>query len=301
MSYNIVFLLDSILGPHRQFAKSEHYYFCPFCNHHNPKLAININKREWHCWKCNARGRSLVYLLQKLHASKTDIQEMKELAGEYSATPETEHIILSLPTEFIPLWERSNDFEYKRAKRYLTDRNISELECLKYQLGFCSQGSYAHRIIVPSYDERGLLNFFVARDYFGTSSLKYMNPKVSKNVIGFESQINWDYPIILVEGVFDAMAIKRNAIPLLGTYVPKKLKEQILKRTNKEIYLALDKDAFKKTLIIAEKFMKEGLTVYLVNLADKDPSKIGYEQMHTLLQQTSPLTFRTLVQLRLSS
>jgi DNA primase len=305
MSYNIVFLLDSVLGPHKQFAKSEHYYFCPFCNHYNPKLAVNINKRAWHCWKCNIKGKSLVGLLRKLHASREDIAEMEKLVGEYVvSTPNKrpDETLIKLPDEFVPLWEVSTDFECAAAKRYLRRRNILEAEIYRYQIGFCSVGPYAHRIIIPNYDERGLLNYFVARDYFETSSSKYLNPSVSKNVVGFENQINWSYPIILVEGVFDAMAIKRNAIPLLGSpeFIPKKLQEQIIKRTNKEIYLALDKDALKKTLKFAEKFMKEGLTVYLVKLPIADPSSIGFEQMHKLIQQTSPLTFKDLVQLRLS-
>ncbi len=34
--------------------------------------------------------------------------------------------------------------------------------------------------------------------------------------IPFEIFINWNSPIIRCEGMFDAISIKRNAIPLLG-------------------------------------------------------------------------------------
>lgn len=300
--YNIVFLLDSILGPHRRFANTEHYYFCPFCNHYNPKLAVNINKRAWHCWKCNARGSSLVGLLRKLNASREDITEMEQLVGE-RVSPTTampEEKLTALPVEFIPLWEPSSDFYTTAALKYLRSRNISTDDIAKYQLGFCSSGKYQHRIIIPSYDARGLLNYFVARDFFNTGALKYLNPPVSKNFIGFENQINWDYPILLVEGVFDAMAIKRNAIPLMGVHIPKKLKERIIKRQDKNIYLVLDKDALKFTIKYAEKFMKDGFTVYLVDLSGKDPSSLGFEKTQRLIQQATPLTFKQLVQLRLT-
>ena len=37
---------------------------------------------------------------------------------------------------------------------------------------------------------------------FDEEKFKYKNP-ISKNVIMFENQINWNEPITLVEGVFD--------------------------------------------------------------------------------------------------
>ena len=41
---------------------------------------------------------------------------------------------------------------------------------------------YDNRIIIPSYDSDGKLNYFVGRD-IDNSKLKYKNPPVSKDVI----------------------------------------------------------------------------------------------------------------------
>jgi DNA primase len=299
--FEITNILDSILGPHKRYAKGELYYFCPFCNHHNPKLAININKGKWHCWTCSVSGNKLLFLLRKLNASKDDINEVCRLLNEYiPPTDIPSEDALCLPKEFQPLWEPSKLNEYRLAKLYISSRGISEDDILRYQLGYCLSGRYARRIIVPSFDESGTLNYFIGRDYREAPGLKYLNPLVSKNVVCFDYHINWNYPVILTEGMFDAMAIKRNAVPLLGTFVPKKLREKIIKQTTREIYLALDSDAKKKMLDIAEGFLREGFQVFIVNLPEKDPSVIGFAQMQRLIANATPLTFYELIQLRLS-
>ena len=50
-------------------------------------------------------------------------------------------------------------------------------------------------------------------------------------------------PLVLCEGVFDAIAIRRNAVPLLGKFVPRKLLKMMIKNKVKEVYVALDDDA----------------------------------------------------------
>ena len=61
----------------------------------------------------------------------------------------------------------------------------------------------------------------------------------------FENQINWNEPITLVEGVFDAMAVKRNAIPLLGKFVPKTLNDTIYIHELRFYKIKSAKDAMK--------------------------------------------------------
>ncbi|MEW3852040.1 hypothetical protein QOZ73_32900, partial [Pseudomonas aeruginosa] len=87
---------------------------------------------------------------------------------------------------------------------------------LRYNIGYCCDGSFKNRIIIPSYDKNGDLNFFSARDFLNTSSYKYLFPKWSKDIVGNELFINWSEPITLVEGSFDALSIRNNVIPLFG-------------------------------------------------------------------------------------
>lgn len=60
--------------------------------------------------------------------------------------------------------------------------------------------------------------------------MKYKNPPAPKDTVIFDLYINWNMPVILCEGVFDAIAIKRNAIPLLG----KTVQDALLQKNDKQ-------------------------------------------------------------------
>jgi DNA primase len=145
-------------------------------------------------------------------------------------------------------------------------------------------------VVIPSYNNEGKLNYYVARNFNPNSKVKYKNPALSKNIIPFELYINWSSPLILCEGMFDAMAIKRNAIPLLGKHIQDSLMKKIVTSTVKQVYIALDKDAMKDALRFAELLINEGKEVYLVDLDEKDPSEMGFTHFTNLIQNTQPLT-----------
>jgi hypothetical protein len=74
---------------------------------------------------------------------------------------------------------------------------------------------------------------------------------------------------------------------------------KIINSTVQKIYIALDKDAIKQALNFCETLMNEGKEVYLVDLADKDPSEMGFEKFTNLIQNTLPLTFSNLLEKKL--
>jgi 5S rRNA maturation endonuclease (ribonuclease M5) len=130
--------------------------------------------------------------------------------------------------------------------------------------------------------------------------MKYKNPPVSKDVIGFDLFINWDEPIVLCEGSFDAMAIRRNAIPLFGKTIPKKLKMKIYEKKVKQIYILLDSDAIKDSLKITDDLMRNGIDVYFVNLKEEDPSDMGFKKIINLIKQTKQTSFYDLMRMKLN-
>jgi hypothetical protein len=75
--------------------------------------------------------------------------------------------------------------------------------------------------------------------------------------------------------------------------------KKIINSTVEKIYIALDKDAIKQSLNFCEKLMNEGKEVYLVDLADKDPSDMGFVKFTNLIQNTLPLTFSNLLEKKL--
>jgi DNA primase len=304
----LIQLLEKTLGTGRATSKGNYAFHCPFCNHQKRKLEINISSehKEYHCWTCNTSGKKLITLFKKLNQSRETITELftiLNISVYYTDKTSSETAVVQsvrLPNEYRPLYRNYNSIEQKNALKYLLrDRQLSMSEIIKYNLGYCETGQYSKMIIVPSYDIHGGLNYFVGRSYYKTDGYKHKNPDTPKNIIGFELFINWNLPIVLVEGSFDAMAVRRNAIPLFGKTISEQLRMRIIERHVKDIYICLDKDAQVQALEHAEEFMNNGINVYFVNLQEKDPSEIGFETMCKVIADTKPLTFLDLIQYKL--
>tara|TARA_Y100001963_G_scaffold143489_1_gene214448 strand:+ start:445 stop:1371 length:927 start_codon:yes stop_codon:yes gene_type:complete len=292
--YSIIALLETILGKGKLNSNDNIAYHCPFCHHNKKKLEINIVSQYWHCWVCNAAGRKLTILFRKLNVQREKIAKLVKLLDDVEYRPNkttTDTPVLQLPEGYRPLWKLDDiSPEFRNAIYYLKKRNIGIHDVLKYRIGYCRKGPYSGKIIIPSYDANGSLNYFVARAYYEEDKFKHKNPPTSKDIIGFELHINWSIPIILVEGAFDAIAIKRNAIPLFGKTISNTLKKRIVEKGVKKIYICLDKDARKQALDTAEYFMNNGVDVYFVNLTSKDPSELGFEDSIEILNNTEKMS-----------
>ena len=287
----VINVLDGALGVGTSMKGNEQVHHCPFCHHHKKKLQVNLETQYWHCWVCDSKGRSIQSLLRKLNVERSELGKIVSIYGEYTPTKsETneEVVKLQLPKEFKPLHikPKSIDFDYNQAIGYLHRRGIHMDEILKYNIGYCSDGLYGGRIIIPSYNEDAELNYFVARSYHEESTMKYKNPPVSRDVIVFDNQINWNEPITLVEGVFDSFSVKRNVIPILGKFVPKTLKKKIFEKGVKEITILLDSDAVSDSTKHAEYFIKNGISVTNIIPNGKDAGDMGFDEVNDLLKET---------------
>lgn len=212
-------------------------------------LEINTEKRVFKCWKCEEPEFSgTLGKLIRIYGSGIDYELYKSFSGAYfdgeKYIPEEDYYRpIFLPKHFISFSDinEEND-EHLEALNYLIlERGIDRQTILKYRIGFCVEGYYRKRIIVPSFDLNGNVNYFIARSYEKNEKVKYLNPKFGKNIIFNEYYLNFDFTIFLVEGVFEMLALP-NSIPLLG----KKINEAIfykLKETKPNVILALDFDA----------------------------------------------------------
>ena len=300
----LVSLMDSVLGKGKQTSRGNHAYHCPFCKHHKPKMEVNFTENKkghnpWHCWVCNTRGKTIPNLLKKIEAYDK-IEEAKRLIPQGSFVEET--IIkndLHLPKEYTPFIDNPTSLMARHALAYLKKRGVEMEDMIKYHMGYCEEGEYRNMIIIPSYDYKGNLNYFTARSFEKQPFRKYKNPSVSRDIVPFEMFINWNSPLVLCEGPFDAIAIKRNAIPLLGKNIQTNLMKKIVSSKVKKIYIALDSDAIKSALKFCEKFMDEGKEVHLLEMNDKDPSEMGFELFTKLIQKSTPLTLSGLLSKKL--
>jgi len=300
INYDLLSLIEKVLGKGRRTSGNNYSFFSPFISHYKPKLEIDLTvnnngENPWHCWVSNAKGRSIVSLFKKVKAGKQYLDDLNKILKTKNLyiKDKTETIeTLVLPKEFIRLYEfpRIKDIQVKmqmkQALNYLKSRGIGRTDILRYGIGYCPNGSYSGRIIVPSYDENFNLNFFVSRSIFEEDTLKYKNPKWSKDVIGFDCFIDWDEPVTLVEGVFDAITARYNAVPLFGKIIQPKLRERILLRKPPKVIVALDNDAYSDAIKISSSLLSEGINVSIVQMQSKDINEMGFQDFSSLKSVT---------------
>ena len=292
--------IENILGKSHKRARENYAFNCPFCNHRKPKLEINMHTNEegknfWECWVCQTRGQTIRSLLYQLKTPKEEAQNVLKYLPKGAQAQYQQLSIVELPKEYQPLYKASDKSVIANmVKKYLYERGLTDNDFIKYSIGYTNTGDYGGRVIIPSYSESNQLNFFVARTYDG-NYFKYKNPEASKDIIFFENLINWNTPIILCEGVFDAIAIRRNAIPILGKTVSTSLYKKIITSAVKDIYIALDDDAKDRAVEIGEQFLNQGKRVFIVNLPDKDPSDMGFKAFTELIQSAEELNLSSLM------
>lgn len=219
-------------------------------------LEINTKKRLFRCWKCDQpKFSGSLGRLIRMYGSDSDYELYTSHAStifDYSLKDDEKVFErVKLPNEFISFTLfNENDPQHLEAYKYMVlDRKIDYSTLKKFNIGFCTRGKYWGRIIIPSYDREGEINYFVSRGYKG-QKIPYLNPKTNKDLIIFnEGIVNWDSTIYIVEGVFEFLTIPFNTIPLLGKSMSSVLIEK-LKYKKPEIIIILDADAFYNTIKI---------------------------------------------------
>ena len=292
-------LLESILGGSKSARGGDEAVFtCPSCNHHKKKLTFNLLSQKFQCWVCGYKGHRAFQLLKKANAPGAAFGALKEIDQQYNFKKQFKQKVdvntLILPKEVVPIISSSAVLS-RHALHYLNQRGITQQDVVKYNLHYCEEGPLKNMVVIPSYDKDGFLNYYVGRSFDKNAYIKHKLASSTKDIIGFEMYINWDLPVILCEGAFDAMAIKRNAIPLFGKKLSTTLMKKIIKSNVEKIYLALDEDALKDAFNHAETFMSYGKQVYLIEMGDKDPSELGFKQFTKLLHKAVELTTSTLM------
>ena len=304
MSQLVINILDKALKSKGNKLKktNEYMWWSPFVSHHKPKLQVNIETGKWHCWVSNQGGHNLFQLLKQVNANRSLFKELSDAVGSTYYTSDkkdVKDIVLNLPKEAKPLWNGGDSLQKLHALKFIYERGLTDEDILRYNLHYCLSGVYQNRIIIPSYDDNGLLNYFVGRSFMG-DNMKYKNPNVSRDIIPFDWFIAWSQPIILCEGVFDAISIRTNAIPMLSKKPSKSLLRKVFEKKVKTVYIALDDDAKKDAYRLSEFFKDFGIDSKVVNLpVDKDPNDLGWERITTLIDSTESASFSDSIQAKL--
>lgn len=306
----ITSIFESFLGEHRKHSEDSGQisFDCPECSAEKGmpegdgkgNLELNYKKDAFKCWVCkdtNEMHGSIGRLIKRYGTPK-NLKDWRLFKPDISYTQVKKEVVVTLPEGFKLLKECGpKDFKYNSAINYLNERGITSDIIEKFDIGYTTRGKYFNRIIIPSYNEMGQLNYFVGR-WFDKhfTKMKYLNPEVEKQEIIFnEGRVNWDATIYLVEGATDHIVVP-NSIPLLGKYMSDMLLDKIYESANANIVILLDGDAFKdaKNLYNQLNFGKLTGRIRICHPPDiYDPSKIhekwGKRGILRLLRRTKTL------------
>ena len=225
-------------------------FSCPKCQERDGymernkyHLEVNIAKGLYHCWKCSSIDDGMhgsVYRLIRKYGNPELLKQYKDAINEFRQTSlyklkfdETDFMCdyadivddsIHLPDGFVKFQKGVNDSS--KAFLYLQNRGIDWQIIEDYHLGFTGyrerdkKGS--NRVILPSFDKYGELNYWTGRDFTGNDKRqRYDNPKIDrKSIIFNEEKVVWNADITLVEGPFDSIVVP-NSIPLLGKTLDK--------------------------------------------------------------------------------
>lgn len=271
---------------------------------------MNLITDWFNCWICGKdfSGRTLVKLLAHLFGPRSPELEqyfahLEELRGVVQEKPVQEFDEPELPSGFRSLSVTSRSPYFRQAMEYLDNRGVGSDDILLHKLGYCEDGDFRGRIVFPSFDSNGDLNFAVGRAFWPNIP-SYKHGNFSKDIIFNDYMIDWDEPIVLTEGPFDAIKAGENAIPLQGSNLSEgsKLFRKIV-TSGVEVYFAMDTDAYRKQLRVMQVFNHYGVQAHYVNLfGKKDVGMMTKEEFRVAKSRAVPIrSDMDLLRLRISA
>ena len=276
-------------------------------NAQKKKLSIHVSTFMCHCWSCGYSSKSIRWLLSQ-HASKQKVEEFNQkFCPDYvdntSTGEEVEKKIATLPEDFRLIANAPfGDIAARQARRYVTSRGFTEADQWFYRLGVSDEHAWAGRVIMPSFSADGELNFVVGRASY-KSKLPYLFSEVDRKSIVFnEVNVNWNKPVVLCEGPFDAVKCGQNVIPMLGSALTDKYALfTTIAMMETPVFLAMDADTWdNKMLVVLKNLQLYDIDVKVVNVEPyKDPGEMTKEQFQEALGRATRIDWNDAFQLKL--
>ena len=272
---------------------------CPACGKSGKKkLSIHLETGQCHCWVCGLRAKRVSSVLYR-YVSKDVAQEFRracedgrQLDEDDEDESEKKEPPLALPEDFLPLFSKSSasSVDARQAIKYLMSRGLAVDDIIRFRMGISDQ--VRRRVIIPSFDESGALNFYTARSIDADIRLRYTNCQVKKTDVVFnEVNIDWRRELVLVEGPLDLVKCPDNSTCLLGSSLGEghRLFQKIAANRT-PIVLALDADMRAKSQRIAELLYSYDCSVRIVDLLDesKDIGDMTHRDVVAAIKSASP-------------
>lgn len=269
-------VLDALTG-HNPGATGWYRVNCPNCEDSTGKadtkqsFGLNASTGGYHCFKCDAKG----YLDEIPEDVFFD-------RGAGMDTAEDGPIEIEPPYGWMPIWcgDGYNAMSLQGARDYLHGRGLSEDIWQGADIGAACGGYYDGRIVVPIVALNGEWHGWVARDWTGYAERNYLYPKgMKRGEILFNRKAllrETDEPVLVVEGVLDALPYWPNAVACLGKPALANGQHlQMMLEAKRPIAVCLDGDAWREGWSLGERLKFEGKQAGSVRLPPgKDPNDI---------------------------
>lgn len=239
----------------------------------NLYYSFRVMEDYGHCWKCGYKSSSLEAFIKRKNPSL-----LSDYRNNFQCLSRLDRALVSCddelrepdkipePVDYPPDFQFIFDLDpyqrytyFSRHLSYLNKRGITEDDFWRYRIGVSFDKDYKNFVIIPSYDIEGKINYHISRSIIPNPIIRYKNPPQRKEDIVFnELFIDWSEPIVLTEGVFDAINCGENAIPLLGCSLSERSKvfNQILKNNVSKVLIALDSAEEKTGSVRVQKLLR---------------------------------------------
>jgi hypothetical protein len=256
---------------------------CPWCGHENPSkrnMSVSQESGYFYCHRCQEKG-----FYKRSHAKEWYIPPVERVLPVQAVQKP------KLPDDFVALSETPKsgmDFSFWN---YVVGRNVLPETIVDCGVGYCTHGMYRDCIVVPLWDGPELSGF-VARNIKDRS---YRYPKGFRREISmFNKDRLWDdEPIVVVEGVFDALPHYPHTVAVLGK--PSREHKNLLASVRKRVYVMLDGDARAESWALATLLKVKGIdAIYVPVPSGKDPGDATPEEFIKSIQQASEEVCRSM-------
>lgn len=245
------------------------------------KFSIKMDTDQAQCWVCGLKTHSSLVPILRKFCTPDQIHEYiekylpvqgRKKFSESDISGESVEQLIDFPEDFrlLALEKDSKDPDAKSAINYLRKRGLTDRDLWFYKFGISDDPKFRRRVIMPSFDRDGYINFYTARGTDQKVFPKYVVPPSDKVAIVFnECNIDWKEELTIVEGPFDLVKCNQNATCIQGSGLTEDyvLFWKIVQNKT-PVLLALDKDAQKKSHKFAKLLSEYGIAVRVLDLGN---------------------------------
>lgn len=204
---------------------------------------------------------------------------------------------VSLPPGFRTLEDGVSSVTGRKALAYMTNRNFHELVLFDNKFGYCDDGPYAGRVIIPFY-ENGSLVYWQARDFTGMAEPrdKIKNPPAGTTLHG-KSDVLFNYDtarkcksVIITESWGSSLAIGPCSTALNGKSMSEVQFIKLLAMDARTFIVMLDPGTEQQAWEIAKRLSSTGRYALVASLKDGDPAEVPRSVLYDSVRKATAYT-----------